>query len=120
MNSGQLALDFAPAAATRAESLQARLKALLAVLRERGDWTTRRELEALGFEERELRELGEIDEDGRIFSYPGSPGYKLFDLVVEAEFDRCISLKSQGEKMVGKYVRFQARWHRRHKPESAA
>jgi hypothetical protein len=93
-----------------------RLAELLRTLLERKGWITRRELEALGFQERELRDLSEKDLDGRVFSYPGSPGYKHFDLVTDEEFDRCQALKNQGEKMIAKFVRFHRRWHTRHKP----
>lgn len=112
----QLALDFAPPAVETGVS--ERLEGLLGILTARGGWMTRRELEPLGFGERELRELGEADE--RIFSYPGSPGYKHFDLVTDAEFDPCIALKHQGEKMVAKWLRYQRRWHRRGKPRGDA
>jgi hypothetical protein len=90
-----------------------RLGELLAVLREAKGWMTRRKLEVLGFDERELRELGELDTESEIFSYPGSPGYKLFEYVEEREFDRAISLKTQSRKMLRKWLRFQRRWHRR-------
>lgn len=90
----------------------ARLPELLAVLRTHGGWITRRELEACGFKDRELREISEADENADIFSYPGSPGYKLFSLVEDGEFDACAALKTQGEKMTEKWLRFQRRWHR--------
>ncbi len=107
-------LDF-EAAPAPAGDLEPRLCALLDVLQEAGTWQTRRQLEARGFGERELRELVEYDAEGRVFSYPGSPGYKLFDHVTDKEFDRCVSLKSQGKKMLHRYVVYQGRWHRRGK-----
>lgn len=109
----QLDLDFT--AAPPSSETEDRLRTLLDVLRVGGGWNTRRELEVLGFGERELRELVEADREGRVFSYPGSPGYKLFDLVTDEEFDRCGSLKSQGEKMVNRFMIYQRRWHRRGK-----
>lgn len=117
MHPEQLALDFTASAETRPD--RERLLALIAALKEAGTWLTRRQLEAQGFDERELRDLGEHDEEGCIFSYPGSPGYKHFDLVTDAEFDRCIALKNQGEKMTAKWMRYQRRWHRRFKRGSA-
>lgn len=97
-----------------------RLQELIAILAESGGWLTRRALETLGFGERELRELGERDQEGRIFSHPGSPGYKLFDMVTDQEFDRCIALKNQGRKMLRKWLRYQRRWHARFKPREHA
>jgi hypothetical protein len=115
--STQLDLDFADRPASETED---RLRKLIGVLQISGRWETRRELERLGFSERELRELVEQDREGRVFSYPGSPGYKLFDLVTDAEFDRCTSLRSQGEKMVNRFVIYQRRWHRRGKTRGGA
>lgn len=76
-----------------------------------GRWHKRRELEVHGFTDRELRELVE-NSDGRIFSFPGSPGYKLFDFVTEEEFSQCASLKHQAERMLARYARYHARHHR--------
>ena len=76
-----------------------------------GRWHTARELAAHGFSDRELRNLVE-DSDGRVFSFPGSPGYKLFDFVTEEEFAQCASLKHQAERMLARYSRYQARHHR--------
>lgn len=99
------------------EAHEARLNQLLEILADRRTWITRRELETLGFGERELRALSESDE--RIFSYPGSPGYKHFDHVSETEFDPCIALKNQGRKMLKKWLRYQRRWHKRFKLPAA-
>jgi hypothetical protein len=113
-------LDFEAARDTASPDLEARLLLLLGVLGEARTWLTRRDLEARGFGERELRELAEYDREGRVFSYPGSPGYKLFDLVTDEEFDRCGSLKSQGEKMLHRWTVYQRRWHRRGKARGDA
>ena len=71
MRSAQLVLDFAQR--QEGAPVKERLTELLGVLKTSGGWMTRRQLEGLGFDERELRELGELDEEGRLFSYPGSP-----------------------------------------------
>ncbi len=92
--------------------LAARTADLMAALRGNG-WQTARQLEALGFGDRELREIVQNDDSGQIFSFPGSPGYKLFADVTEAEFDRCIALKNQGEKMIGRFMVYQRNHHRR-------
>lgn len=111
----QLSLDFTAPHDSAALEIEARLGELLAVLKGHGGWMTARDLKERGFGDRELRVLSEFDHEARIFSYPGSPGYKHFDLVTDEEFDRCVALRSQGEKMVAKYARYQCRWHRRGK-----
>jgi hypothetical protein len=70
-----------------------------------------RELKVHGFDDRELRQLVEYS-DGRVFSFPGSPGYKLFDFVTEEEFSECASLQHQAERMLARYSRYHARHHR--------
>jgi hypothetical protein len=89
------------------------LSDLLCVLRAHGGWMTRRDLEKHGFTERSIRRLSETDTQGRIFSYPNSPGYKLFSLVTVEEIDQCLPLKTQGGKMVRKWVMYHRNFHRR-------
>jgi hypothetical protein len=86
------------------------LDALIGVLSD-ARWHTARELKIHGFDDRELRDLVEHS-DGRVFAFPGSPGYKLFDFVTEEEFQQCSSLKHQAERMLARYSRYQARHHR--------
>jgi hypothetical protein len=88
----------------------AMLYTLLNILRD-GRWHTARELKVHGFSDRELRELVE-NADGQVFSFPGSPGYKLFEAVTEYEFSQCASLKHQAERMLARYSRYQRRHHR--------
>lgn len=92
--------------------LAARTADLIDALRGQG-WRMARDLYADGFTDRELREIVQHDDRGQIFSFPGSPGYKLFDDVTEAEFDRCIALKNQGEKMIRRWSTYHRRHHRR-------
>lgn len=113
MKPQQLALDFAAPAANHEQA--ARLGELLMILQEHRGWLTRRELEGRGFSDRELRALAECDADAAIFSFPGSPGYKHFDHVTDAEFDRCQALRSQARRMIHRHLRYQRRWHRRNK-----
>jgi hypothetical protein len=86
------------------------LQYLFSVLRD-ARWHTAKELKTYGFDDRELRQLVEAS-DGRVFSFPGSPGYKLFDFVTEEEFGQCASLKHQAERMLARYSRYQTRHHR--------
>lgn len=111
MNAGQLPLEFdrrsAPAPIGR-------MGDLVKVLAAHGGWMTRRQLEEKGFTDRELRELAENDTTTppTLFSYPGSPGYKLFRRVTHEEFARCISLRNQGRVMTRRWIRYQRGWHR--------
>jgi hypothetical protein len=93
-----------------AEVFEPELKRLLSILRH-GRWRTAKELKVHGFTDRELRELVE-NSDGLIFSFPGSPGYKLFDFVTEDEFGQAAALKHQAESMLRRYARYQRRHHR--------
>lgn len=91
-----------------------RMRDLVLVLADRGGWMTRRQLQDQhGFTERELRELAENDNTipPTLFSYPGSPGYKLFRLVTHEEFKHCISLRNQGRVMTRRWIRYQRGWH---------
>lgn len=92
--------------------LAARTADLTDALRGKG-WVKSRDLLEAGFTDRELREIVQHDDNGHIFSFPGSPGYKLFEDVTEAEFDRCIALKNQGEKMISRFVVYHRNHHRR-------
>lgn len=90
-----------------------RMGDLVKILAERAGWMTRRQLQEHGFTERELRELAENDTTvpPTLFSYPGSPGYKLFRLVTHEEFKHCISLRNQGRVMTRRWIRYQRGWH---------
>jgi len=106
----QLEIDFNVKEQAKRAMLESRTTDLLTALAGRG-WVTARELHAAGFTDRELRDIAEHDKDGQIFSYPGSPGYKIFDEVTMQEFTRCIALKNQGDKMVNRWVIYQRRFH---------
>lgn len=103
-------LDFDVKKQAKTAMLESRTSDLMAALSGRG-WMTARDLHAVGFTDRELRDIAEHDKDGLIFSYPGSPGYKIFDEVTVEEFTRCIALKNQGDKMVNRWVIYQRRFH---------
>lgn len=103
-------LDFA-AAAERPAAAE-RLPELIAALRGQG-WQTRRQLELKGFAERELRAIVEHDDAGEIVSFPGSPGYILFDEATLPELRRADALKRQGRAMIRRWLRYQRRLHRR-------
>jgi hypothetical protein len=96
----QLALTF-----DRPAQEHPRLAELIAALTDQG-WLKSRQLEALGFTERELREIAETANPAVIFSYPGSPGYKLLADVTLEEFARCYALKHQADAMNARLSRY--------------
>lgn len=104
----QLDLEFA----TRRQELDARLTHLVAALRGQG-WQTAAQLRSRGFIDRELRDLVEHDETGQILSFPGSPGYKLFDESPIPEIERAVALKNQARRMLRRFIRYQRRRHGR-------
>lgn len=103
----QLDLDFEKAA-----EREARLNELINELRGNG-WMTAAQLRKVGFTDRELRELVEHDEQGQVLSFPGSPGYKLFDESPIPEIERSVALKNQARRMLRRFVRYQRRRHGR-------
>jgi hypothetical protein len=100
-------LLFAP---PRQPSTAERIAELVEALRGRG-WTTASVLAGLGFNDRELRDLVE-HADGRILSFPGSPGYRLFDEASLKEINRSAALRSQGRTMLRRWIAYQRRLHR--------
>jgi hypothetical protein len=104
MNQIELPLFQSKAAA------DARLEALKNVLRGQG-WLTARVLKVRGFSDRELRDLVEHSE-GQVLSFPGSPGYKLFDEATVDEISKSKALFNQGRSMVKRWLRYQRRLHR--------
>ncbi len=103
----QLALDF-----ERRQELDARLSLLIETLRGSG-WMTAAQLRSRGFADRELRDLVEHDEAGQVLSFPGSPGYKLFDESPIPEIERSVALKNQARRMLRRFIRYQRRRHGR-------
>jgi hypothetical protein len=90
---------------------QIRLNDLLRALSD-GRWHTAKELKVHGFTDRELRMVVEEDQAGDIFSFPGSPGYKLWKFVTEEEFLQSKALLNQGRAMIRRWLRYQRRHHR--------
>ena len=93
-----------------ARTLEPSLKKLLSILGDRR-WHTAKELKVHGFGDRELRDLVE-NADGRVLSYPGSPGYKLFEAATLEEFRAADALRNQGRAMWRRWIRYQNRYHR--------
>jgi hypothetical protein len=86
---------------------------MINALRGKG-WQTTTQLGAATWnEKRKLRVIAAAS-DGRIVSYPGSPGYKLFDECVPEDFlrgDR--ANRRQAKKMLTRWTRILRRMHER-------
>lgn len=67
---------------------------LVALLTGRG-WVKRKDLCILNpaWDERRVRRIAEAA-DGAVISWPGSPGYCLFDETTEAQISRCIAART--------------------------
>ncbi|MBV9657192.1 MAG: hypothetical protein JO295_03685 [Verrucomicrobia bacterium] len=111
----QLALDFSSAAAAKAPRVTSDdLARLLALLSGRG-WLRAAQIHALdpSLDDRRLRAIAEAS-DGAIVSYPGSPGFRVFDDASEAEISHAIeALRSQGKRMIARSLALERRHHRR-------
>jgi hypothetical protein len=95
--------------AYRARRAEAALGRLADALRGRG-WVRAAALARDGFSERELREIAEHDRSGIILSYPGSPGYCLYDESSPADRARAsAALRSQARQMLRRFVRYSRR-----------
>lgn len=94
----------------------AEIEQLVAILREAGDWRTAKEIAALigeGATERSVREIASAACPA-VVSFPGSRGYKLWQLCTVEEIDRCIaSFESQGRDMYARAIRYRQAYHRR-------
>jgi hypothetical protein len=89
-------------------------------------WATAREIaNTLGMQEgttaeRHVRAIASAAAP-RIVSYPGSPGYKLWELCSVAEIDHCIdALEAQGRDMIKRATVYRLAYHRRFRGTPAA
>ncbi len=100
------------------------IEALIAVLREgaasalpeaRG-WLTAKEIAARmaeGTTDRAVRKLASAA-CPQVVSFPGSPGYKLWQLCTVEEINHCIgAFESQGKDMLKRAVLYRQAYHRR-------
>jgi hypothetical protein len=84
-------------------------------LRGRG-WRTAADLGAkTESQKRRLRLIVEAS-SGAILSYPGSPGYRLFDEATLTEIHRSVALRAQVRVMLRRYLCYMRRLHRRSEP----
>ena len=89
---------------------------LVEVLREAGDWLPAKEIAArmaASANERSVRLVASVACPA-VVSYPGSKGYKLWQLCTIEEIDRCIeAFESQGRDMIKRAVLYRQAYHRR-------
>lgn len=108
---GELALTLPEPEVSAAE-----IEQLVGILRTRGDWATAKEIAAQigeGASERSVRQVASAACPS-VVSFPGSRGYKLWQLCTIEEIDRCIAaFESQGKDMFKRAVRYRQAYHRR-------
>ena len=101
-----------------------RVQRLIEILRFVGDWRTADELAALlgpRVSDRSVRAAASVA-CPQIVSYPGSPGYKLWQLCSLEEINHCIeSFECQGKDMLKRAVLYRQAYYRRFRgaPEDA-
>lgn len=85
---------------------------LIGYLRGQG-WRTAKQIsEALGWDDRAVRELAAASDE--IISYPGSPGYKLLEDCTVEEYEHYrLARRHQAREMIGKVIRTDRRFYRR-------
>lgn len=107
----QLALPIrAPAPVVSIENV----RAVVAVLKECTAWLTAEQIATqTGFSDRKVR-LVAAAAMPQIVSFPGSPGYRLFEHCTIEEINHCIeSFESQGRDMLKRAVLYRQAYHRR-------
>lgn len=63
--------------------------------------------------DRKIRAIAEAS-DAAVVSFPGSPGYALFDEATEAEISHAIeAIRSQGKRMIARSQALETRHHQR-------
>lgn len=107
----QLTLDVRTAAPAVSAEDVARLVAELGF---KTEWQTALQLaEALSWNDRKVRAVAAAAMP-QVVSFPGSPGYRLFQHCTVAEINRCIAaFESQGRDMLKRAVLYTQAYHRR-------
>ena len=89
---------------------------LVAVLRQEGDWLTAEAIAARmgqGVSDRKVRKIASAACPA-VVSFPGSRGYKLWQLCEVGEINHCIeAFESQGNDMIKRAVLYRQAYHRR-------
>lgn len=100
------------------------VKLVVQVLREVGRWMTAADLvvhlgSRSGFSDRKVRAVAAAAMP-QIVSYPGSPGYRLFQHCTIDEINHCIeAFESQGSDMLKRAVEYRRAYHKRFRGERA-
>ncbi len=116
MEPGHTQLEMRLRADPKAIKLAADVQRLITILRGRG-WCTAKQLvqiaAGMNLTERRLRQIAAAS-DAAIVSWPGSPGYTLFDETTEADIDHAIKAHgSQVEEMQTRLTAILRRHHSR-------
>lgn len=106
----QFQFQFAPEPKPAGASHE--LRALLAYLRGKTDWTTAKTITAaLGLTDRQIRKLAS-ESDGHILSGPGCPGYKhILDAAPQEIAEVAARLKHQADAMTARAIAIQRAYH---------
>lgn len=111
---GQLELDYSARVMGAAPDVSDEdVERLIAFLDGR-DWTTGREIQAaLGWNERKVRAASRASRP-RIVSFPGSRGYKRFELCTVPEHDACVrAFRAQRDDMDASLLIYSRAYHSR-------
>lgn len=99
------------------------VKRLVGLLRAHKGWITRRALaDSFGGGDRAERQIRAVAEAARpvVVSFPGSPGYRLWDHCTIEEIDRCIAtFESTGRKQLQAAHTYRLAYHRRFRSRKA-
>jgi hypothetical protein len=110
-NTAELGLRIAQTSVSTAD-----VELLVAALRSMERWVTAGDLAVhlgAGYSDRKVRAIAAAAVP-QIVSYPGSPGYKLWQFCSVAEIDHCIeAFESQGSDMIKRAVLYRQAYHRR-------
>lgn len=118
---GQESLNFSTAVEAPPVVNLDDLQALTRVLQDR-DWTTANDLaQLLGgkWTDRKVRRVASAA-GAAVIGYPGSPGYKLWEMCTIEEINHCInSFKSQARDMAQRAALYEMAYHSRFRGGSA-
>ncbi len=113
-----LALDFTRSPDPAPVASIHDVEKVLAILSENTAWQTAAEIaEQLGsgFNDRKVRKVASSAAP-RIVSFPGSPGYRLFDHCSVEEISHCIdTFRSQARDMTARSMLYERAFHQRHR-----
>lgn len=117
-----LALDFDRKVDPAPVATPADVERVIAILSEATAWMTAAEIaEALGdkYTDRKVRRVASAAAP-QIVSFPGSPGYRLFNSCTVEEIDHCIAtFRSQARDMTARSILYERAYHHRQRGPSS-